>query len=109
MLDPAPDGDMIHRNPALGHHLLQVAVAQRIPQVPPHAQNDDDIVKVSPSERRWSGPAHRITLLEDREPFATDPLLRLSTRSSGMGGTRSCIRLRLDSYVYFDLHRMSLR
>jgi hypothetical protein len=28
---------------------------------------------VSPSERRWSGPAHRITLPEDPEPFATDP------------------------------------
>jgi len=52
MLDPAPDGDMIHRNSALCHHLFQIAVAQRIPQVPPHAQNDDDIVKVSPSERR---------------------------------------------------------
>src|SRR6516225_402591 len=81
MLDPAPDGDMIHRNPALGHHLLQVAVAQRIPQVPPHAQNDDDIVKVSPSERRWSGPAHRITLPEVPEPFATDPYRLIQRRS----------------------------
>jgi hypothetical protein len=73
MLYPAPDGDMIYRNSALCYHLFQIAVAQRIPQVPPHAQNDDDVVKVSPSERRWSGPAHRITLPEDPEPFATDP------------------------------------
>src|SRR5215469_1970633 len=73
MLYPAPDGDMVHRNSALGHHLFQVAVAQRIPQVPPHVQNDDDIVKVSPSEQRWSGPAHRLTIPEDPKPFATDP------------------------------------
>jgi hypothetical protein len=52
MLDPTPDGDMIHRNSPLCHHFFQIAVAQRIPQAPPHAQNDDDIVKVSPSERR---------------------------------------------------------
>jgi hypothetical protein len=64
---------MIHRNSALGHHLFQIPVAQRIPQVPPHAQNDNDIVKVSPSEQRWSGPAHCITLPEAPEPFATDP------------------------------------
>src|SRR6516225_3329750 len=64
MLDPAPDGDMIHHHSALCHHLLQIAVAQRIPQLPPHAQNDDDIVKVSPSERRRLGPAHGITLPE---------------------------------------------
>jgi hypothetical protein len=70
---------MIHRNSALCHHLFQIAVAQRIPQVPPHAQNNDDIVKVSPSERRWSSPDHRITLPEDPEPLATDPVPRSLT------------------------------
>jgi hypothetical protein len=43
---------MIHRNSTLRHHLFQIAAAQRMPQVPPHTQNDDDIIKVSPSERR---------------------------------------------------------
>jgi hypothetical protein len=57
MLDPAPDGDVVHCRSVLGNHLFQIAVAQRIPQVPLHAQNDDDVLKVSPSERRWSGPA----------------------------------------------------
>jgi hypothetical protein len=75
MLNPAPDGDVVHCNSALRHHFFQIAVAERIPQVPPHAQHDDDILKVSPLERRWSSPAHAITLPETLEPFATDPFL----------------------------------
>jgi hypothetical protein len=74
MLDPAPDGDVVHCKSTLRHHFFQIAVAQRIPQVPPHAENDDDILKVSPSERRWSSPAHGITLPEAQEPFATIPI-----------------------------------
>ena len=31
-LDPAPDGDKIHSQPALRHHFLEVAVAERVPQ-----------------------------------------------------------------------------
>jgi hypothetical protein len=53
MLDPAPDGDMVHCKSALRHHFFQIPVAQRIPQLPPHTQHDDDSLKVPPSERRW--------------------------------------------------------
>jgi hypothetical protein len=40
-LDPAINGGMIDVEPPLQHHLLQVAVAERGAQVPPHAQEDD--------------------------------------------------------------------
>jgi hypothetical protein len=62
MLDPAPDGDVIHGQAALRDDLLQIAVAQRIPQVPPHAEDDDDIGEVSPLEWGWSGPDHDLTV-----------------------------------------------
>ena len=61
-LDPTPDGDVIYRQPTLRHHLFQVPVAQRITQVPPDAQKDDDILEVSPAEQHWPVLAHRITL-----------------------------------------------
>jgi peptidoglycan hydrolase-like protein with peptidoglycan-binding domain len=80
---------MIHPNPALGHHFLQIAVAKRISQVPPHAQKDDDIVKVSPSERRWSALPHRITLPEALEPFATDP----NVKRLAMGWQYDCVSI----------------
>ena len=90
MLNPAPDSDVVHRKSALGHHLFQIAVAQRIPQVPPHAQNDDDVLKVSPSERWWSGPAHAITLPEALETFATDPFwLSLAAASGDANGLKA--------------------
>jgi hypothetical protein len=73
ILDSAPDGDVARGKSALRHHFFHIAVAERIPQVPPHAQHDDDILKVLPSEGRWSGPAHRITPPKVLEMFATDP------------------------------------
>jgi len=36
-LNPAPDRDVIHAQVPLGHHLFQLAEAQRIPQVPADA------------------------------------------------------------------------
>jgi hypothetical protein len=69
MLDPAPDGDVIHGQAALRHDLFQVAVAQRIPQIPPDAKHDNNVSKVSPPERRWSSSAHRITLPDHLEPI----------------------------------------
>jgi hypothetical protein len=73
MLDPTPDGDVIHCQPTLRRDLFQISVAQRIPQVPTHAKHDHDISKVAPTERRWSGSDHRITLAKAQPPFATDP------------------------------------
>ena len=73
-LDPAPDGDVIHRQSTLRHHILQIPVAQRITQVPPDAQDDDDILEVSPAEQHWPVLAHRFTLPEPLIRFATDPI-----------------------------------
>src|SRR6266536_1694114 len=63
-LDPTPDGNVIHRQSTLRHHLLQISVAQRITQVPPDAKNDDPVLKVSPTEQRRPILAHRFTLAE---------------------------------------------
>ena len=49
-LHPAPDRDMVQRNTALRRHFRQVAIAQRVPQIPPHAQNDDHVPKVPSPE-----------------------------------------------------------
>ncbi len=38
---PAMDGGMVHRHASFGHHLFQIAQAQAIGQIPPHAQQDD--------------------------------------------------------------------
>ncbi len=40
-LDPAVDRRVVNPQPAFPHHFFQVAVAQRIPQVPAHAQHND--------------------------------------------------------------------
>jgi retron-type reverse transcriptase len=82
-LDPSPDGDMIHQEPALRHHLLQISVAERVPQIPPDAQNDDDFLEVPPPEQRRPLFGHRITL--------PDPPTRVCNRSreAGREGTEA--------------------
>jgi hypothetical protein len=47
---------------AFRHHFFQVAVAQRVPQIPPHAQNDNHVLEVSPPEQCRAVLAHRLTL-----------------------------------------------
>jgi hypothetical protein len=50
-LYPTIDGGMIDRESALDHHLFQVTVAERIPEVPTDAQENDLGFKVTPFER----------------------------------------------------------
>ncbi len=50
-LDPAVNGGMIDTESALGHRLFQVAVAERIPQIPAHVQQDDPGFEVTLVER----------------------------------------------------------
>ena len=38
VLDPVINGGVVHGKATLGHHLLEVAVAQRVPAVSAHAQ-----------------------------------------------------------------------
>ena len=72
-LHPAPNRDVIDRQTALHHHFFQIAVAERVPQIPAHAQNYDDVLEVAPSEQRWSLLAHEITVPKPSATAATDP------------------------------------
>lgn len=72
-LNPAPDGHVVHRQPPLHHHFFQVAIAERVPQIPSHAQNDDHVLEVPPSEKRWSLLAHGFTLPNPPAMIATHP------------------------------------
>lgn len=42
------DGRMIDRQPTLGHHFLQVAVAERIAQVPTQTKDVNIVMEVPP-------------------------------------------------------------
>ncbi len=50
-LDPAIDGGMIHLQSPFQHHFLEVAIAERIAQVPTDTQENDLGFKVTPFER----------------------------------------------------------
>ena len=59
-LNPPPDGDVVDREVPLGHNLLQIAVGQRVSQVPPNAQEDDHTFEMSPAEQGWPSSGHAI-------------------------------------------------
>jgi hypothetical protein len=44
------------------HHLLKIPIAQRVPQIPSHAQNDNVAPEMSPTEQCWLALAHLLTL-----------------------------------------------
>ena len=50
-LHPAHDRRMRQRQPALGHHLDQVAEAELVARVPAHAQDDDLAIEMQTVER----------------------------------------------------------
>src|SRR5581483_6249141 len=77
--NPAGNGRMVNGQSTLGHHLLQIPVAQRIPQIPAHAQNDHFAPKVSSSKQCRLALAHSLHPTRGRSiSFATPPLLRPS-------------------------------
>jgi hypothetical protein len=45
---------MIDRESALPHHFLEVSIAERIPKVPAHAEQNDFRLKMTPFERGGS-------------------------------------------------------
>ena len=63
--DPTPDGDMIHAEVPLSHNLLYVK-AERIPQVPTDAQNDDLGFEMAPLEQFRPVSSHAGQRLSDR-------------------------------------------
>ena len=40
------NGRVVNRDAALGHHLLKIAQAQIVSQVPPHAEQDHGSIKM---------------------------------------------------------------
>ncbi len=78
LLDPAPDGRVIHAEIALCHDLFQVPEAERIAQVPADIKDDDFRFEVSHFEQRRPLPFHASQSLSDRlNAVATHPV-RLS-------------------------------
>jgi len=75
-LYPTPNRDVINRKTALHHHFFQVAIAQRVAQIPADAQNDDHVLEVPPSEQRRSLLPHGITVPKPSAAVATDPVDR---------------------------------
>jgi hypothetical protein len=49
-LHPSIHSCMIYRETTLQHHLLQIAVAERVAQVPPDPEQDDIGLEVTPNE-----------------------------------------------------------
>lgn len=75
-LHPTPYGDVIYREPTLRHDLLQIAVAERVSQIPPDAQNDNHILEVAPTEQGRTILGHQLTL--------PDPPGRVCNRSNSL-------------------------
>src|SRR3954470_5079247 len=64
---------MIHPQTTFRHHLFQIAIAERIPEIPPHTQHDQFILEMSSSEYRWPVLSHSVYLTSRAPPFATLP------------------------------------
>src|SRR6266496_3018711 len=83
-LDPAEDRRVIDMQSPFPHHLFQITIAERIPQIPADAQQNDLRLKMTPFERTWV--AHNGTPLvfskqsrvyQSIGMFATEPLKEL--------------------------------
>src|SRR5262245_42831340 len=64
---------MVDRKTALGHDLLQVAIGERVSQIPANAEQDDRVFEVPPAEQCWPFSDHRYTLPNPLSSFATQP------------------------------------
>ncbi len=48
--DPAIECGVIHHHPTLSHHFLQLSVADRVRDVPPHSPHDNGLLKLTALE-----------------------------------------------------------
>jgi len=58
VLDPAPDGHMVHGQTPLRHDLLQATIGERVSQVPANAQKNDHVFEMAPAEECWPFSGH---------------------------------------------------
>jgi hypothetical protein len=61
-LNPTPDGGVIHRQTALHYQLLNIPQTQGKPEVPAYTRHNDDRLKLTFSEQRWSAGSHLVNL-----------------------------------------------
>jgi hypothetical protein len=59
---------VIDGQPSFGHHLFEIPVTQRIPEIPAHAKDDRLATEVSPSEQCRSGVAHSLNRTRSPQP-----------------------------------------
>src|SRR5438046_10448594 len=58
VLNPAVNGTMIDMQTPLQHDLFEEPITQRIPQIPPHAQQKDVGLELTPSEATRAQVGH---------------------------------------------------
>jgi hypothetical protein len=91
-LDPPPDRDMVNGQATLGHHLFQVAIGERVSQIPPNAEEDDHVFEVSPAEGsvfQASSDPQEVQCAHFVQALAANPstLLNNSTTSLDLTGS----------------------
>jgi hypothetical protein len=74
-LDPAPDGDVVNGEVPLGPDLLQIAVGERVSQIPTNAKEDDHVFEMPPAEQCWPSSGHDTPYQINSTAFATEPFL----------------------------------
>ena len=72
-LDPAPDRDMVNREIPLGHDLLQVAICERVSQIPANAQQYDHVFDMPSAEQCRPFLGHDTPYQISSIAFATEP------------------------------------
>jgi hypothetical protein len=68
---------VVHRQVPFGHEFLDIAQAEREPQVPTHASHDHSGLELSLPEQRWTAGSHPVTL--------PDPSCNTSNQSANDG------------------------
>src|SRR5262249_10659949 len=87
-LHPAPDRDVVNRKVPLGHDLFEIAVGERISQIPADAQQDDHVFEMPSPEQCWSSSGHdtpyQISSTRIRNRAVRRPYYRSSTWTTGI-------------------------
>jgi len=93
MQNPFAHYEVIDAQPSFGHHLLEISVTQRIPEIPAHAKNDRLAREVSRSEQCRLGVAHLINRPRSPQPVCDTT----SERTGGLSRfeTRPVLRFRV--------------
>jgi hypothetical protein len=64
---------MVNGEVPLRHDLLQVAIRERVSQIPTTAQEDDHVLEMPPAEQGWPFSGHDTPYQVSSSAFATEP------------------------------------